>query len=375
MSKSFEQLIEESKRLKLQPDARVRIRGILRAHMQAYPIVPKISEVRTVGFWGRLATVPFSIRVVPAVCVIVLVVGGGVSYAAEGALPGQVLYKVKVYINEPVMGRLAVTQRSRIDHEQRLAERRLEEAEGLAIQGKLNSTINQEIEIAFEQHANNVAKELAAMRDASDSSAALDESSQFESTLSAHKHILSEASTKNGATEAQVLPSLVAKIDANAKITAQVRVEAESRLRAKSDKEAAASAKTAQTEAIQVLEEVRIYISGNPKLLDKEAEDTLTMHMKAADTLVADGKKAMSKELYKEALLSFQKAERIGEEAKLFLRARKALKVQILLPSVWGDIGVTSSSTATSTQPIISPSPTATSSPSKSPAVKSKINL
>lgn len=70
---------------------------------------------------------------------IILLTGGGTSYAAEAAIPGDILYPVKIEVNEKVMTALAHKEEKLADWSARQAERRLEEANKLAEQGRLNS--------------------------------------------------------------------------------------------------------------------------------------------------------------------------------------------------------------------------------------------
>lgn len=56
-----------------------------------------------------------------------ILIGGTVSFAAEGSLPGNVLYPVKTEVNERVRGVMAVTPHAKAGWDIRLVERRLSE--------------------------------------------------------------------------------------------------------------------------------------------------------------------------------------------------------------------------------------------------------
>ncbi len=79
--------------------------------------------------------------------------GAGTASAAQGALPGDLLYPVKIHINEQVEVALATTPAQKAKAETHLAERRVEEAQTLAAQGRLNATTTREIEDNFNEHA------------------------------------------------------------------------------------------------------------------------------------------------------------------------------------------------------------------------------
>lgn len=85
--------------------------------------------------------------------VLVLCVGVGTSYAAEGTVPGDTLYPVKVNVNEQVQGALARSPQAKADWNARRATRRLEEAEVLASEGRLTAALRVDLQRRFEETA------------------------------------------------------------------------------------------------------------------------------------------------------------------------------------------------------------------------------
>jgi len=74
---------------------------------------------------------------------ILTLAGGGMAYAAEGSLPGDLLYPIKVHITEPVISTLSFTPARRAQWNVRIIERRLTEAN--ALEGKSNPDSRQMI--------------------------------------------------------------------------------------------------------------------------------------------------------------------------------------------------------------------------------------
>jgi hypothetical protein len=66
--------------------------------------------------------------------------GGGAAYAAEGSLPGDLLYPVKVDVTEPVVTALTPRGKAQITWRLAIARRRLAEAHALAVAGRLASS-------------------------------------------------------------------------------------------------------------------------------------------------------------------------------------------------------------------------------------------
>ncbi len=79
--------------------------------------------------------------------------GGGVSAAAQGALPGDVLYPVKISINEKVEVALAPDAAAKSVVEVKLAERRVAEAKTLSAQGKFDAKTADTLSADFDAHA------------------------------------------------------------------------------------------------------------------------------------------------------------------------------------------------------------------------------
>ena len=114
---------------------------------------PKLSPVSAVFSEKReYAMIRAWRRFVPAALVIVLTVGVGTSFAAEGALPGEPLYAVKIYINEPIETALAISAEARAEAEAAHALKRLDEAVTLAQEGKLDAVKNEAIKKHFSKN-------------------------------------------------------------------------------------------------------------------------------------------------------------------------------------------------------------------------------
>lgn len=107
-----------------------------------------------------LSFVTHEVRMVMAGFMLFIVAGVGTVSAAAGALPGDVLYPVKLSINEKVEMALQADGASKVALEARLAERRVEEAQSLAVQGRLDAKAADTLAASFDVHAQN-AQDLA----------------------------------------------------------------------------------------------------------------------------------------------------------------------------------------------------------------------
>ncbi|MBU6370983.1 MAG: hypothetical protein KGH93_02045 [Patescibacteria group bacterium] len=80
-------------------------------------------------------------------------VSGSVAYAAEGSVPGDLLYPVKTHVTEPIRDALAFTPAEKASWDAQKASRRLAEAETLANRGALSPTNEQDLRRHFDESA------------------------------------------------------------------------------------------------------------------------------------------------------------------------------------------------------------------------------
>ena len=84
----------------------------------------------------------------PIIIIVALLLGGGgTSFAAQSSLPGDVLYPVKIHVNEAVRSSLTFSTASKASLETELAEARLKETEELAAEGKMNAAMHKVAEV------------------------------------------------------------------------------------------------------------------------------------------------------------------------------------------------------------------------------------
>ncbi len=145
-------------------------------------------------FWGR--------NPMPIALMLILLLGGGTTVAASGALPGDTLYSVKINVNENVERLLAVNAEARAGVEARLASRRIEEAEKLGSENRLDDEKRTDIAAQFAARAEKVHEAVLALKAEGDSSAAASVSSDFEASLDAHRGLLVALSAREISNEA-----------------------------------------------------------------------------------------------------------------------------------------------------------------------------
>jgi hypothetical protein len=160
-------------------------------------------------------------KFVPALCLAVLLVAtGGTSLAAENALPGDLLYPVKVGLNEQVRSLTAITPEAKAKFALEITDRRLKEVALLSSQGRLDAAASATIQDELLKQAGQIKNQVASLVATNNIQAAQEISLNFESSLRAHELILEKISNQgqgqNGAVLADGSSSSVNGKDANA---------------------------------------------------------------------------------------------------------------------------------------------------------------
>lgn len=121
-----------------------------------------------------------------------LLMGSSVSFAAENTVPGDVLFPIKIHVNEAVRGATTVTQKAKAEWEIRLVERRLEEVEKLAVAQNVPVEVRQIAEQNLENYAERVKNRIAKFENDEYDEDALVTASLFSDVLNAHERTISE---------------------------------------------------------------------------------------------------------------------------------------------------------------------------------------
>lgn len=142
MNNFLRQFKEEVRRVSMNTSERATVRASLERAMRDHPVryVPTVAPLLFV-----------TLRAAPLVLSILLVFGG-VAYAAESALPGNMLYAVKLGVNERVREALARSPEAKAAWHVEAAERRAEEAAVLASREALSASIKEELAARLEAH-------------------------------------------------------------------------------------------------------------------------------------------------------------------------------------------------------------------------------
>jgi len=206
MNKEFESIIKAIKSIKLKEDEKsIMLANLLEEVPPSYEENQNATNSTTSRLYYYYQSIKnnyFLInknKFVPIFAMVLIVVlTGGTSAFAEKAVPGDLLYKIKVSINEPVTGIFSfLSKEEETEWKERLVERRLEEAQKLISKNNFKKTTRIELENQIkgqiDEFTINV-NELALEKNKSTNSSDLN--IRLQASLSAHENILKKLSEK-----------------------------------------------------------------------------------------------------------------------------------------------------------------------------------
>ncbi len=269
----------------------------------------------------------------PILLLIALIIGGGTSFSAEGALPGDTLYPIKINVNEEIRSFVSFSNEAQTKWDARRVEKRLEEAEKLAAEGRLNAEARANLESRFETHVKAFQEGAQKIDAKQNGEASLEVYSNFEASLKAHEQILARIATKNeGAQEG--VASLLLGVRTHLNSTTKARVDAEANVSADAKGEFKAEAVEGKLgAATNKISEVTTFIAKMKSSVEADAYAQARAQLKVATDVIARGKVEMEAKTYGKAFASFQEAMRIAQEAKLLVATADRVNLKANTPN------------------------------------------
>ncbi|TAK05671.1 hypothetical protein EPO33_00795 [Patescibacteria group bacterium] len=263
--------------------------------------------------------------------IIALVLGGGVSVAANTSLPGDVLHPIKVQVNERVRVGLSVSAEAKAGTNGEIAVERLNEAERLAVDGRLDGQTRAQVETNFSDHAGRVQALIDDLEDA-DVRAAADIASNLETSLKAHEQVLAQLEADiDSQSEAAETAALRGRVGEEARAFERIRVDLEGRLKAQADVRAAAEGRIGA--ATNKIAEVRRYIAGVRARLSAEATARGEARLSAADTLLVEARARLAAGANGEAFQLASQAHRTAQDAQIMAASQLRLRIELRVGS------------------------------------------
>lgn len=269
------------------------------------------------------------------VIVLVAVVFGSTSAYAEKAIPGDSLYGMKVNVNEKVAGVFSITKEEKAEWQERLVERRLDEATKLVSDNKFTEKerviLENQIKSQIEVFSTNV-KELSLK--SSESITSKDLNTRLQASLQAYKSVLDTLSTNNtinADTKSQAV-ILLTTIDSGSVIANDNKIEmASTTVDTGVD---SASALTKKADASSALSSVKLLYQKDKLKLSLTKQKEIDSNLAVAENYILEGDKYITSGDYTNAISKYTSAINTIDEIQL------SLVSNVIKGDIEDDIGV-----------------------------------
>lgn len=305
-------------------------RDRLTSNLKAYAAFHSVREAgqgrfkKQVPFIGPVITlITHPKKFMPALIItFALLAGGGTSLAAQNAVPGEILYPIKIDVNEKVISALTIGDEAEASLHAKLAKERLEEAEDLAADGKLDAKLALALGTDLKAHSDQAEKLSAKLEAQGDLKTSGNVRSTIEGTFRSYAEVLSGL---NGGVSGNNGVSLISDIrtylNAHTKNKATTTVELSADLSA-SIEDTVEYADTAIARASGSLEAAEGKISaGAYAELESKLDAAIAAHT-AAET-------AFAAKSYTEAYAEAQSAIRLATHVQTKATSMSHLKVRV----------------------------------------------
>jgi len=182
-----------AKEINLHTEEKALIRASVLEHIERNPIPSVfisdggVSNVKRLGIKSPFLIFGFTRKyMVPMTLSLILMLCVGTSVFAQNALPGDLLYPVKINVNENLESFVAVTPKAVAQVSVKQAIRRLTEAEELAKQNKLNASSTDEIKGKFEDKISSVDRQIYNLESRGATSSVAEIKNEFKKQVKKH---------------------------------------------------------------------------------------------------------------------------------------------------------------------------------------------
>lgn len=325
MISDFEETIKESTRhIQLSEEEKGHIRMRLVSFMRMKPVRTSLPVRLTERSSSHIISA-FLFKYMPIIIGLVLFISGGMSFAAENSLPGDVLYPLKVHVNERILGNIAFSQKAKAEWESARAERRLQEVERLAVENRLSAETQAQLTARISASASEAGKHITELQSRGDLGTAAVISADLESSLDSHQKILSILAKNKKEIRTQ-LQAIAVHVREESERMGQVRVNIE--VLAAKDEHARAAVEGKIKAAEHKLNEVLIFIQKTDSF-SAEVLAQINAQAEAAQSVIVEAKAKIETGAYEESFRLLQKAMQIAQDTKQFAHTHVRLNLSL----------------------------------------------
>ena len=318
MIKNLEKIIKSLEEVRLSSFEKEQMLSQMRAFV-GFHAVRKEAGIRHKEGRQKPSFISLIIRkkIMPIGIIIALLLsGGGVSYAAEQALPGDTLYPIKVRVNEEIREWASLSSEAKANWEGRRAERRLEEVERLALSGNLTEELEKRLEERFETHIEKINEKIAEFEEAGNTQAIERLTSALETSLENHNEIL--GLVKSGEIDKdKILELIKARVEEREQHFEEARERMEAHIAGLPEADMKIAAENKINAAENRIGATENFINAQDGKIDAEKLADLNADLTEAKTKLAEAKTYLEKGEYKDAFMKAVEAFKLAQVVRM----------------------------------------------------------
>lgn len=317
MDLSFRNRINKLRAIRLTQNEKKAIRSRLAAYLEQHPVQQDQNALILHRFTFKFSYVAM------ALILTVVLSSTGISYAAEGAVPGDLLYPVKVDVLEPLHAAVVLTPTAKLQWEVTKVDRRLKEAEALIQRDSLSPAISTNLSQRVQNTANTIDRHIASLKANDNFAAAAGATSALSAILQAHAEVLTHLATHNSAEHQPT--ALLSTIISQTQNLQNEQNDLVNEVSQQDPEASHAAASSLYTTTEKNLSKLRSLYASRVTGLATSTQSALQDYFSQIDALTNEGQNKLTIGSSSDAFLLSQEAHRKIEEAKRLLNVQQRL--------------------------------------------------
>lgn len=276
-----------------------------------------------------------------AFTILVTLLGGGVSYAAQTSLPGEPLYPVKL-LGENLKGDITLSAEARAAWDAQRVANRLEEASVLAAEGQMNATTSAIVASNFDRNAKEADASIRGLQAKGNVTAAANVAAALEAALRAHREIIARFEA-GSSTLIITFASLRERVDSQLTSTTELSDSIDSEITASSSLPSVqAAAEGKMTAAANAISEARKFIDRKETKISVDGAAEANAKLQSANDDLARAKANVAAGAYGDAFRAANDAFETAKEAKTLVQVQAELDLKLTKEGNGNDNNATS---------------------------------
>lgn len=331
----LEKWFEKMHALSLTDDERAAGRQRIVSFVKSNP-ARNAGQMRLLEWMGAVLHKPIPLKLkytMPILLILALLAsGGGVSYAAQGSLPGDPLYPIKVDVNEPVAGLFQFGAQAQAQWNAQLAQTRLQEAEQLAAQNKLTPQLQVQVATRLQDAVAAAQNNIAQLQEKNQVAVAAQVNNGLETDLRVHAAILARLAAKHqdqggGGSVSTMIKTTAQQAQEVADAGNQLEASTTEQVRANGP-EARGAVAGKRNEANDFVNSVLGLFNSQGASLDATTSAQVQAALNAAQQKMTAGDAANQAGNYAQAFGDYQAAQQAAQDAKVQIIATHTYRIE-----------------------------------------------